>query len=350
MKSIKRNSSDSKPFRSGLLISGSMLVLLGVIVAAPNAGAQTASGATAPGSTTSGPAAGDATARTTDVEEVTVTARKKEERLMDVPVAATVLSATTINRYDTTDLTQLATIAPGVQIERTGGGTPGSSIFIRGIGVFGPDYASEQPVAVVVDNIPITRGHIVDAGFFDQANIQVLKGPQSLFFGKNSPAGVVAINSTTPVPGAPMTGYFRAGYGIGTEDPVIEAGVSVPVTNTFAVRLAVRAEDMQGGYVTNRALPLAVDPIPDPIFGGAPTSLPGGSYDKYPRTKELIGRFTAVWKPDEHFDATLKVLGSYFHNDSSDGSSVATHCGNGGQSGLYRSAERNFISGHECAL
>ena len=361
MKSIEKKSADSASLRRGLLISGSMLVMLGALAttsaalaqaasdpaAAPPTGAasggttarsETATGTTAAGATDSGSTAGNTAAHgTTNVEEVTVTARKKEERLMDVPVAATVLSATTINRYDTTDLTQLATIAPGVQIERTGGGTPGSSIFIRGIGVFGPDYASEQPVAVVVDGVPITRGHIVDAGFFDQSNIQVLKGPQSLFYGKNSPAGVVAINSTTPVPGAPMSGYFRAGYGIATEDPVIEAAVSLPVTDTFAVRLAVRAEDMQGGYVTNRARPLAVDPIPDPIFGGQTVSLPGASYDKYPKTKELIGRFTAVWKPTERFDATLKVLGSYFHNDSSSGSSVATHCANG-SSQVYTAA------------
>jgi outer membrane receptor protein involved in Fe transport len=361
MKSIEKKSADSASLRRGLLISGSMLVMLGALAttsgataqaasdpsAAPPTGAasggttarsETATETTASGATDSGSTAGNSAAHgTTNVEEVTVTARKKEERLMDVPVAATVLSATTINRYDTTDLTQLSTIAPGVQIQRTGGGTPGSSIFIRGIGVFGPDYASEQPVAVVVDGVPITRGHIVDAGFFDQSNIQVLKGPQSLFYGKNSPAGVVAINSTTPVPGAPMSGYFRAGYGIATEDPVIEAAVSLPVTDTFAVRLAVRAEDMQGGYVTNRARPLAVDPIPDPIFGGQTVSLPGASYDKYPKTKELIGRFTAVWKPTERFDATLKVLGSYFHNDSSSGSSVATHCANG-SSQVYTAA------------
>ena len=104
------------------------------------------------------PPAPKETARYAGIETVTITARKKEERQIDVPVAATVLPAEAIERYATTDLTQLGTQMPGVQINRTGGGTPGSAIYIRGIGVYGPDYASEQPVAVVIDGVPVGRG------------------------------------------------------------------------------------------------------------------------------------------------------------------------------------------------
>jgi outer membrane receptor protein involved in Fe transport len=264
----------------------------------------------------------------TTIEAVTVTARKKQERLIDVPVAAQVLSPETIDRYDTTDLISLNTITTGVQILRTGGGTPGSTIYIRGIGVFGTDYASEQPVSVVIDGIPITRGHVVDAGFFDQSDIQILKGPQSLFYGKNSPAGVVAINSNSP--GDHLSGYLKASYGFNSQDPEIEGAISVPITDTLAIRLALRAEDMQGGYVTNQAKPLAVDPIADPFFGGQPVALAGANYKTYPQTKELVERFTAVWKPTPRLDATFKVLGSYYHNDSSTGNDGFPSCQVGG--------------------
>lgn len=304
--------------RSGLLASASVTVmLLGGLLAAPRATAADAAASAASGGATT-------------IEEVTVTARKKEERLIDTPVAAQVLTPETLSRYNTNDLIQLSTITTGVQIARTGGGTPGSAIFIRGIGVFGPDYASESPVSVVIDGVPITRGHIVDAGFFDQSSIQILKGPQSLYYGKDSPAGVIAINSNSPVPGDKMTGYLRASYGFNTQDPQIEGAVSVPITDTLAVRLAVRAEDMQGGYVYNQARPLAVDPIADPFFGGQPTALAGANYDKYPKTKELVERFTAVWKPTSHFDATFKLLGSYYHNDSSTGNDGFAGCQSGG--------------------
>ena len=305
MISTKTNASDRATMRRRLLISGSMLAMLGGIATAPVAYAATAA-ATAPSGAT-------------DVEAVTVTARKKEEKLMDVPVAATVLSATTINRYDTTDLISIASIAPGIQVTRTGGGTPGGSIYIRGIGIFGPDYASEQPVALVIDGMPITRGHFVDTGFFDQSNVQILKGPQSLFYGKNSPAGVVSINSNSPTPGAPMQGYIKGSYGVATQDPIIEGAISLPIGDTLAVRLAVRAEDMQGGYITDTAKPVASNPVVDQWPGVTGGQLSGANFDKYPKTKELIERFTAVWKPTSNFDATLKVLGSYYHDNAAFG-------------------------------
>jgi iron complex outermembrane recepter protein len=260
----------------------------------------------------------------TTIETLTVTARKKEERLIDTPVAAQVLTPEVLTRYNTNDLIQINTISTGVSIARTGGGTPGASIFIRGIGVFGPDYASESPVSLVIDGVPITRGHVIDAGFFDQSNIQILKGPQSTFYGKNSPAGVIAINSVTP--GDKFEGYVRASYGFATQDPQIEAAVSVPITRTFAIRAAIRLEDMQGGYVTNQAKPLAVDPINDPFFGGQPVALQGANYKTYPQTKELVERFTAVWKPAQQFDATFKLLGSYYHNNSSTGNDGFPSC------------------------
>jgi iron complex outermembrane receptor protein len=319
MRSIESNSTAAQSLRRGLLISGSLLVMLGAFAASSAAIAADASGAAATPPNDS----------STSVEEVTVTARKKEEKLMDVPVAATVLSATTISRYDTTDLTTIDTIAPGIQVARTGGGTPGGAIYIRGIGIFGPDYASEQPVALVIDGMPITRGHFIDTGFFDQSNVQILKGPQSLFYGKNSPAGAVAINSASPTPGAPMQGYFKASYGIATEDPQLEGAVSLPIGDTLAVRLAVRAEDMQGGYVSNHAPTLASDPVVDAFPGVTGGTVPGANFNKYPKTKELIERFTAVWKPVSNFDATLKVLGSYYHEDSSEGSQGITHCQDG---------------------
>jgi iron complex outermembrane receptor protein len=306
------------PDRRRLLASASMVVLLGVGLAAQTARADDAVATVATKAADTGG---------TKIEEVTVTARKKQERLIDVPVAATVLTSETISKYNTTDLTQLQTIAPGVVIARTGGGTPGSSIYIRGIGVFGPDYGSEQPVSVVIDGIPITRGHIVDAGFFDQSSIEVLKGPQSLFYGKNSPAGVVAINSVSP--GDRFEGYLRASYGFNTQDPQIEGAVSIPITSTLAIRLAVRAEDMQGGYVGNTAKALAVDPVADPIFGGQPVALAGANFRTYPQTKELVERFTAVWKPIPHFDATFKLLGSYYHNNAAFGSQALASCANG---------------------
>jgi outer membrane receptor protein involved in Fe transport len=280
------------------------------------------------------------------IESVTITARKKEEREIDVPIAAVAMPAETIQRYATTDLTQLSVQAPGVRINRASGGTPGSFIYIRGIGTFGSDYASEQPVSVVIDGVPISRGHIVDSGFFDMASIQVLKGPQSLYFGKNTPAGVIAIDSVSP--GDELEGYIRGSYGIAQEDPTLEGAISVPISDKFKIRIALRGEDMQGGYMKNDALPTTLAPgaFPDPILANG-TTLPGRGYKEYPQTKQLIGRFTAVFTPNDKFDATLKVFGSYYHNNSSAGANAIIHCDNDGPS--YVSGGVAYVDdGYQC--
>jgi outer membrane receptor protein involved in Fe transport len=257
-----------------------------------------------------------------DVETVTVTARKREERLIDVPVSASVLSAEDIERYAVTDPTQLNSIAPSLNIVREGGGAgPGAAISIRGISVFGQDNGLEQPVSIVIDGIPISRGFAMDAGLFDLASIQVLKGPQALFFGKDSPAGVVALDSASPKPGDPPGGYAKVSYGFVTRDPVLEGAASIPLTEKLAVRLAVRGEDMQGGYLRNESRALSAN------ISGYPVS--GANFDKYPATKELLGRFTAVWKPIDPLDVTFKFLKSYYRDNAAFAAAALTHCANG---------------------
>jgi outer membrane receptor protein involved in Fe transport len=247
------------------------------------------------------------------LEEVLVTARKETERLIDVPVVASVMSAQQLQRYNTTDLEQLNAQVPGVQIYHADGGGAGGGISIRGVGQLAADYGAEEPVLTVVDGMGFSRGHILDTGFFDMQSLEVLKGPQSLFFGKNSPAGVINISSNNP--DSTFGGYVRGSYEFITEDPVFEGVVNVPVGDRLAFRLAAHVEDMQGGWLTNDAVPVTTLPG----FGGGQTL--GASYDKYPKTKELLGRITMVWKPTDRFTLTLKAFGSVRHDD--DGVAVA---------------------------
>ena len=144
------------------------------------------------------------------VEEILVTARKREERLIDTPVAVSALSEEGIERYNTRDIDQLTSRIPGVQIGHAAGGGAGGSMFIRGVGNLAVDYGADQPVSLVMDGMSFSRGHILDTGFFDLASVEVLKGPQALYFGKNSPAGVIAVTSITPEVGAEMEGFVRA--------------------------------------------------------------------------------------------------------------------------------------------
>ena len=245
------------------------------------------------------------------LEEVVVTARRREERLLDVPVSAAVLSAEELDRYRTRDLAELTHRIPGVQISHAGGGGQGGNMSIRGVGGLASDYGTDQPVSLLLDGMPFSRSHILDVGFFDVASVEVLKGPQALYFGKNSPAGVIGVTSVSPRVGAALEGFVRASYEFEAEDQVLEAGISFPVSDTIAMRIAGRFQDMQGGWLDNSAA-VVDNSLPEPV-AGLPfyfTDQPvrGASYDEWPQQEQTVLRLTTVWEPTDNFKANLKLF------------------------------------------
>jgi iron complex outermembrane receptor protein len=267
------------------------------------------------------------------IEEILVTARKREERLIDSPVAVSALQQEEVERYYTRDLAQLSTRIPGVQIAHAAGGGAGGSMFIRGVGNLAVDYGADQPVSLVLDGMSFQRGHVLDTGFFDVQSVEVLKGPQALFFGKNSPAGVIAVESVSPVIGAPMEGFVRGAYEFETEDPVVEAGISWSAGDQWAFRIAGRRQDMQGGFLKNTARPINDNPLTPGAPDGNPTHYlgeptRGASYDDFPGQEQDVVRFTTVWEPTDTFAANLKI----FYSDSKQndaGNTVLYACADG---------------------
>jgi iron complex outermembrane receptor protein len=283
-------------------------------------------GAVAAAIALSGPAYAETTApgqpAATSVETVVVTARRREEALVNVPVAAETMSRNQLQQYNTTDLTTLGDQLPNVELQRTGGSSSGADLSIRGVGSLATDYGTELPVALVIDGMQLTQGHAIDLGAFDAAQVEVLEGPQALFFGKDSPAGVVAITSVSP--GSKLEGYARAGYQVTTETPYFEGAVSVPVTDTLSVRFAGRYSDEQGGTVKNVAGQIA-----DPFPFETGFLLPGAVNSERPQERFALGRFTAVWRPTSNFDATLKFAGSNYHNNGQNFTSGVVACAPG---------------------
>lgn len=265
------------------------------------------------------------------LEEIIVTARKREERLLDVPVSAAVLTAEEIDRYRTRDLAELTQRIPGVQIQHAAGGGQGGNINIRGVGNLAVDYGTDQPVSLVLDGMSFQRSHVLDVGFFDLQSVEVLKGPQSLYFGKNSPAGVIGVTSKSPTVGAEAEGFMRASYEFEAEDPVLEAGLSFPVSDTLAMRIAARYQDMQGGWLDNSAQ--AIDnSLPEPVLGltqySTPLPVRGPSHDKYPGQEQTVIRWTTVWHPTDNFEAELKLF--YSESEQNDaGVTVLYACADG---------------------
>lgn len=132
------------------------------------------------------------------IEEIIVTARKREERLQDVPVAVTAFSPAFLARNDITGFQSLDGRAPNLLLQQNAA-LPGATIaYIRGVGQDDSTFTAEQGVGLYVDNIIIPRlaGTVFD--FLDPERIEVLRGPQGTLYGRNSTTGAIKISSRRP--------------------------------------------------------------------------------------------------------------------------------------------------------
>lgn len=253
------------------------------------------------------------------LEEIIVSARKRAETTQDVPVAVVALSGEQLARADISSLERVAQSTPQLAIGRAASGS-GSTIVLRGVGSNSTSIGLEQSVAVVVDGVYYGQGRVINEGFFDLGRLELLKGPQALFFGKNATAGVISITSNDP--GDKLELIARAGYEVKARNVLGEFIVSGPVSDTLGVRLALRGSKMYGGYFTNRApdrnwltidgaslVPGTTQRVPGTITNGLSTAA-----DRHPGVRDLIGRLTVKWKPSDELTATLK--GSVNDNQS----------------------------------
>lgn len=249
------------------------------------------------------------------LEDIVVTARKREESLMDVPVAVTAIGAVQLERSGVSDLSGISQLAPQVVVGRSDSGA-GASFSIRGIGTSFFDSGTEQSVSVNIDGIAAGRGNIITQGYFDLQQVEVLKGPQALFFGKNSPAGVISLTSKSP--GDKLEGYVRAGYEFEARERYAEAAVGGPLTDTLKARFAIRGSKMRG-WLTNTAVPLD----PNPFYG---TATPGAAH-RSNGGEDLLGRATLMFDPSDTFSATLKVSAGVHKDHGTTGQTICDPAG-----------------------
>lgn len=238
--------------------------------------------------------------------EIIVTARKRGETLMSVPVVVSALTSEDVKRYNATDLGSIGELTPTVIVANYGA-NGGSSIAIRGISSPANQSGFEQAVSVAIDGVQTSNGHVAQLGFFDLAQVETLKGPQALFFGKNNTAGVISLATADPTRTWEFSG--RAGYEFVGDEASLEGVISGPLSDTVGVRLAVQYSNL-AGWLRNTAQPIA-----NPFYSsatGAPAaaaSLPGTA-DKRPGSQELLGRLSLSWQPDSSFRAKLKLFGA----------------------------------------
>ena len=235
---------------------------------------------------------------------VTVTARKVRENVQDVPASIVSLGTEEVDRFDLSSLEKAAAAVPGLLITRGNSGS-GASISLRGIG---PNFSSigiEQSVAVIVDGVYYGQGRVIDDSFFDVRQIDVLKGPQALYWGKNSTAGVISITTEDPAMHREISG--RVGYEFGSASRSMGLVVSGPVGDRVGLRLAVNARGMGGGQVRNEA-PAGTYTTLDAATGAVTQhAVPAPANADMPDERVWTARLTASYRPESSLSVVLKA-------------------------------------------
>ena len=112
------------------------------------------------------------------------------------------------------------------------------AFLVRGIGTTADTAGVDQSVSISMDGSMIARPRTAVASMFDLEQVSVLKGPQALFFGKNSSAGVIQLQTANPT--SELHGYVTGGYEFKARERYVNAAISFPITETLGIRFAGR--------------------------------------------------------------------------------------------------------------
>ena len=193
---------------------------------------------------------GAAQAQDTDgrsLEEIVVTAAYREQGLQDVPVSISAVTGDTIAESAIQKAEDIQFLVPNFTLTETGIGT---NAFVRGIGS-GINQAFEQSVGTYIDGVYFGRAQQWRAPFLDIERVEVLRGPQSILFGKNSVAG--ALNITTAKPTAEFESSLLLSNEFEHNEMIVEGMISGPISERVHYRVAARSRNLDG-HMTNATL------------------------------------------------------------------------------------------------
>lgn len=225
------------------------------------------------------------------LDEIIVTARKTEESLQDVPVTVTAFDAATIDRWQIDNVNEIADFTPNFRIQNGGSGS-GGTLILRGVGSSAISAAFDSAVAFNIDGVSANTMRLVQNAFLDMEQVEVLKGPQSLYFGKSASAGVISIRSANP--GDEFEAQGKASYEFEEKGYLVEGFVSGPITDEFGARYAIRYND-----------------ISEVEINTAPTT----SHPEH-EDESLDMRLTLTWDPSENWSSNFKAAWSQFEGSN----------------------------------
>lgn len=225
-----------------------------------------------------------------DATTIIVTARSRAESLQETPVNIASIGADTLDAYQVNELADVMGRVPGLNVQ-IGGSGAGAQISLRGLGSSNISSAFDSAVGISIDGVQVSTQRLLQTAFFDVEQVDVLKGPQSLFFGKSASAGVISLRSADPTADWEVSG--KGSYEFEEEGYTIGGYISGPLSDTLGIRVAAQYQDL------NKYVEL------EPQVAAR---------DKNKGLTNLIGRVTLKWQPTDNFTANLKV--NYNKQDS----------------------------------
>jgi iron complex outermembrane receptor protein len=222
------------------------------------------------------------------IEQITVTAQKREQSANTVGISITVATADVLRERGINSVADLTRLVPGLTIQESSFNS--TSFTLRGVGFFNSDLATPPAVTVYVDEAPLPYPAMTKLAAFDLTRVEVLKGPQGTLYGQNATGGLVNYIAAKP------TETFETGMDAtyGSFNRVQVGGfVSGPITDHLGVRIALQGR--RG------------DPWQESI------TRPG---DRLGRIRELQGRATFEWHPDAWFASRLTLTVTHDGSDS----------------------------------
>jgi len=249
-----------------------------------------------------------------DEGEIIVTAQRREERLIDVPIAVSAVGAAALERAGVQNLNNIQSIIPNFQINQTPGNSFSPLISLRGIAPSGDtSLARDQPVGLYLDGVPVAKSTGAAFDTVDLERVEVLRGPQGTLYGKNTIGG--AVNMITRKPSGEWGGQAWLSYGSWN---LIQRRVSVnlPEVGNIKIKLGYSGKS-QDGYWRNAAT--------KGYFG---------------EQKLNAGRADVLWEPSSSFSARYVY-------DISDAKGTPTLLALSAIGATFPSSLRSFVAGRE---
>ena len=269
--------------------------------------------------------ADQADASSATLQEITVTATRREQVLESVPYSLSVISAEQLSQSGVTDIMSLANNVPGLSMYDTGARLSASvAPIIRGINATAEPQRGfrtfeQNPVGTYIGNSPVDGYFQLD----DLQQIEVLRGPQGTIYGPGALGGALRLIPNAPDPSAFAASVEAGGdrfYNSSGTGYTLKSMVNIPLADTVAIRASAKYEydpgwiDVYGLLKRSNNSPNGIPVLADP---GDPIDSPAiySSREDWNFQKTFTGRIAGLWKPNETFSATLAFLHSNLQGD-----------------------------------